>query len=278
MRAKDQAWFIINNKHHDEFVNEYEGHHAEIYNSIEQSRLFSVLQTLVDSVKINGLVPRVLDFGTGAGNLASQFLKLGCYVTAADVSEGCLNHVKRLFQSNSDRLEVALLNGQDLINFKDESFDICGTYSVLHHVPDYLDAVRELARVTKPGGVVFIDHESSPGSWKKSSLREEYLDQIGALIKPTFWQRWSAAALVHRVVVKFHKLQNPRYQEEGDIHIWEDDHIEWDRIESLLKEHGFIDIKRTDYLVCRERSGKAPIYHKYNACLADMSFLVARKG
>lgn len=238
----------------------------------------SALQDVVDSIRINTPVPRVLDFGTGAGNLTSHFLKLGCHVTAADVSEGCLVQVRRSFHETADRLETVLLNGQDLIGFKDNSFDICGTYSVLHHVPDYLLAVRELARVTKPGGIIFIDHESSPGSWKTSSVGEEYLDQIRALIKPTFLQRWSPAAFIHRVVVKWHKLQNPRYQEEGDIHIWEDDHIEWEQIECALTELGFIDIERTDYLLCRERGGNAPLYHEYKDKYSDMSLLVARKG
>ena len=278
MALGKEDWLKINKCHHDGFANEYEGQHAEIYNAIEQARLFSVLQGVVNNIRKNMLVPHVLDFGTGAGNLTSHFLKLGCHVTATDVSEGCLVQVRRSFHENTDRLQTALLNGQDLINFKDNTFDICGTYSVLHHVPDYLRAVRELARVTKSGGIIFIDHESSPDSWQVSGVGEEYLEQARAIIKPIFWQRWGPKALFHRVVVKCHKLHNPRYQEEGDIHIWEDDHIEWDKIESVLEELGFIDIERTDYLLCRERGKDAPLYHKYKNKYADMSLLVARKG
>lgn len=278
MTTEKEDWLKINKSHHDGFADEYEGHHAEIYNAIEQSRLFSALQDVVDDIKKNIPVPHALDFGTGAGNLTSHFLKLGCHVTAADVSEGCLAQVKRSFHANADRLETSLLNGQDLKNFEDNSFDICGTYSVLHHVPDYLLAVREMARVTKQGGMVFIDHEASPDSWKKTNVGEAYLDQIRVLIKPTFWQRWSATAIMSRIVVKWHKLQNPRFQEEGDIHIWEDDHIEWKSIESSLLQFGFVDIKRTNYLLCRERVGNAPLYHKYKDKYSDMSLLVARKA
>jgi ubiquinone/menaquinone biosynthesis C-methylase UbiE len=278
MALGKEDWLKINKSHHDGFANEYEGHHAEIYNAIEQDRLFSVLQEVVQTIRKNTLAPHVLDFGTGAGNLTSHFLNLGCHVTATDVSEGCLDQVKLSFHENGDRLQTVLLNGQDLTNFEDDFFDICATYSVLHHVPDYLLAVRELARVTKPGGIIFIDHESSPDSWQVSDVGEEYLEQVRALIKPAFWPRWSPTALFHRVVVKCHKLQNPRYQEEGDIHIWEDDHIEWDKMESILKEVGFVDIKRTDYLLCRERASNAPLYHQYKGKYTDMSMLVARKG
>jgi len=278
MAVEKEDWLKINKKHHDGFADEYECHHAEIYNTIEQARLFSVLKEVVQAGRKNDLAPRVLDFGTGAGNLTSHFLKLGCHVTATDVSEGCLDQVKLSFHEYSDHLQTVLLNGQDLTNFEDDFFDICATYSVLHHVPDYILAVRELARVTKPGGIVFIDHESSPDSWQASSVGEEYLEQVRAIIKPTFWQRWGPKALFHRVVVKCHKLHNSRYQEEGDIHIWKDDHVEWDKIESILEEAGFIDIKRSDYLLCRERGENAPLYHKYKGEYTDMSMLVARKG
>ena len=78
--------------------------------------------------------------------------------------------------------------------------------------------------------------------------------------------------------MKWHKLQNPRFQEEGDIHIWEDDQIEWKSIVSSLLQLGFVDIKRTNYLLCRERAGNAPLYHKYKDKYSDMSLLVARKA
>ncbi len=126
------------------------------------------------------------------------------------------------------------------------------------------------------GGCVFIDHESSPNSWIASEIGDEYLEQIRWLIKPTFWQRWGPKGLFHRVVMKWHKLHNPRYQEEGDIHIWKDDHIEWGKIERILEQYGF-DVKRTDYLLCRERPESAPLYHKYKGAYMDMSMLVAVK-
>jgi len=94
MTVEKEDWVGINKKHHDKFAGDYEGHHAEIYNSIEQTRLFSVLQELVHEIREKIPVPHVLDFGTGAGNLTSHFLRLGCHVTATDVSE-------RVFESGA---------------------------------------------------------------------------------------------------------------------------------------------------------------------------------
>ena len=30
------------------------------------------------------------------------------------------------------------------------------------HIPDYLGAIREMIRILRPGGFIYIDHESSP--------------------------------------------------------------------------------------------------------------------
>lgn len=53
------------------------------------------------------------------------------------------------------------------------------TYSVLHHVPDYLKIVDEFVRVLKPGGVIYIDHEVSPSYWEINDTYQSYLEELG---------------------------------------------------------------------------------------------------
>ncbi len=43
--------------------------------------------------------------------------------------------------------------------FDDDSFDVVYTINTLHHVPDLKDFIREMARVTKPGGCIVIGHQ-----------------------------------------------------------------------------------------------------------------------
>ena len=57
-------------------------------------------------------------------------------VVAADVSENFLTQLSSKYQSN-ESIKTAKLNGQDLSNFPDDTFDMVSTYSVLHHIPDY---------------------------------------------------------------------------------------------------------------------------------------------
>jgi SAM-dependent methyltransferase len=47
---------------------------------------------------------------------------------------------------------------QDLteISFSDNSFDLCMSFEDLEHIPDYNKAVKELYRITKPGGHVLL--------------------------------------------------------------------------------------------------------------------------
>lgn len=39
---------------------------------------------------------RILDFGTGTGNLAREFARRGCQVTGVDISEGQITEARRL--------------------------------------------------------------------------------------------------------------------------------------------------------------------------------------
>ena len=40
---------------------------------------------------------------------------------------------------------------------------------------------------------------------------------------------------IHR---KSKRIFNPKYANEGDIHVWDDDHIEWDIIDKIMSEKG----------------------------------------
>lgn len=131
-------------------------------------------------------------------------------------------------------------------------------------------------RITKPGGVIFIDHESSPQAWMPSPVRDAYLKHLQARLKSSFFDRWGPKCLLQRVCIKLKKLGNPRYQIEGDIHVWDDDHIDWDNIENILKEQN-VDITRSDYLVCRVRGETTPLYDNYKSLYFDMSMLIGRK-
>ena len=148
-----------NVKVHNRIARKYDSIHGEIFNDVEQARLRSTLARALAAVTTRSTPVAALDFGCGSGNLTSHLLELGARVTAADVSAGCLDLVRSRYGAAA--LDTLLISGRDLESVDDAQFDVVATYSVLHHIPDYLAAVGEMARVCRVGGVVVIDHEAT---------------------------------------------------------------------------------------------------------------------
>jgi ubiquinone/menaquinone biosynthesis C-methylase UbiE len=158
-----------NIKAHNKIAKKYKKLHTEIYNKTEQERLKEKLiyaKSLIKTVNQNEEKYKALDYGCGDGNLTKHLLDIDFTVTSADISVGFLN----LIENNFQEAKTLLLNGEDLKEIKSDSFDFICTYSVLHHIPDYLKAITEMKRVLKPGGVIFLEHESSPDYWTNTSI------------------------------------------------------------------------------------------------------------
>jgi ubiquinone/menaquinone biosynthesis C-methylase UbiE len=157
---------------------------------------------------------------------------------------------------------------------RSEQFDLAATYSVLHHVPDYLHIVKEICRVLKPGGVIYIDHEVNESYFERPSVYVEFLRKARPKLN---LRRYITLLLrVSEYVHIFKRLLNPRYQREGDIHVWPDDHIEWNKIEQLLASEGCEIILKQDYLLYRS-SYDLDVYNEYKNKCADERMLMARK-
>lgn len=277
-----QAQVNHNKRVHDAAASTYEELHVEIYNPTEQARISCALGEAVASLSSGALEPRVLDFGAGTGNLSSHLLALGLRVVAADVSVKSLAELAAR-NGNCNRLETAELNGIDLSEFPANSFDMVATYSVLHHVPDYLTAVKEFVRVVKPGGIIVIDHEVAPIFWARDPEYVRYRAELDHATGPR-----PVLLLTDRVLQKVNKLFSIAawrrsidsrlfgLSEEGDIHVKEDDHIEWPLIERILVV-GCTIVSARDYLVCREKSADRPIHRRFDGICADMRIVIARK-
>lgn len=252
---------------HDRIARKYDALHGEIFNDVEQARLRGWLERARDLVSTGAQPARALDFGCGSGNLSRHLLSLGMAVTAADVSQGFLDLVRNRFSGQP--IETLHMNGRDLSNVPDDSFDLVATYSVLHHVPDYLGAVAEMARVCKPGGVVVIDHEQTDAYWTPNP---EYDSFRKAALRFDWRKYLTPANYLHR----FRRIFKPRYSNEGDIHVWPDDHIEWPRIKAEMAGAGFEIVAEEDYLLYRKLY-RREVYDRYAGRCADMRAMIFRK-
>jgi ubiquinone/menaquinone biosynthesis C-methylase UbiE len=261
---------------HDRVCRRYEAIHGEIFDPVEQDRLRAKLVQAVALIASGSTRNNALDFGCGTGNLTRHLLELGLQVTAADVSPRSLQRVSQL-RGQGGPPAVMQLNGRDLSGIADEQFDLAAAYSVLHHVPDYLAAVAELARVVRPGGVVYIDHERSRWFWEASREYALYVREAAPLSYRLFGpEGWGKFLRPRNYAVKFLRLFQPRLSTEGDLHVWPDDHVEWDRVESVLASAGCEILLKEDYLLFR-RGFRQDVCRRYQSRCADMCLLAARK-
>jgi ubiquinone/menaquinone biosynthesis C-methylase UbiE len=271
MQDEDKIQFnkIVN----DSLSGKYEGLHGDIFNAVEQERLREALQTAAKAVRTEVEPIRALDYGCGSGNLTRHLIELGINTVSADISEGFLALIGRNF-SQTGLSDVLTINGKDLSGVADDSFDMVATYSVLHHVPDYMGIVGELCRVVKPGGVIYIDHEVVESYYDRTQEYVEFLRKARPAVNFRRYFKLLVDVGGYKHIIR--RLLNPRYKREGDIHVWPDDHIEWDKIEQLLVSKGFEIILRQDYLLCKSIYD-LDVYNEYKDKCDDERLLIARK-
>lgn len=99
---------------------------------------------------------RLLDVGAGPGTITVDLAARVAEVTATEVGEAELALSRGLAAERGlTNLEFTV---QDVhaLDLPDESFDVCHAHQVLQHVADPVQALRELRRVTRPGGLIAI--------------------------------------------------------------------------------------------------------------------------
>jgi len=267
MNTRSQREIERNIAIHDRLARRYDALHGEIFNDVEQARLRVALARAASFVESGTSTLTALDMGCGSGNLSRHLLELGGQVLAADVSQGFLDLVEHRFSGRP--INTVKLNGHDLSNISSNSRDIVAAYSVLHHIPDYIAAIKEMARVCTVGGVIYLDHELTDEYWAGDPV----YDQFKAEALRFDWRKYLVWS---NYVDRVHRIFDPRYTNEGDIHVWPDDHIEWSKIDKLLSDAGFDCVHAEDYLLSRKLY-RPSIYSHYVGRCTDMRNRVYRR-
>jgi ubiquinone/menaquinone biosynthesis C-methylase UbiE len=104
----------------------------------------------VDIVRRYGVGADVLECGAGTGLLLERFAAFARSARGIDLSPGMLAVARG---RGLDVREASVTS----IPFADQSFDVTCSFKVLAHVPEIGRALAEMARVTRPGGVVVAE-------------------------------------------------------------------------------------------------------------------------
>lgn len=145
----------INNGFYDElglrWYNDVE--HPVALLRIESTWKFQYVFDALKAANI-GTDVKILDVGCGAGFIANPMAKAGYRVKGIDLSPTSLSTARRFAPSPSNPTYCV----GDAYNLEeaDASYDIVMMLDFLEHVDDPARAIREGARVLKPGGTLFF--------------------------------------------------------------------------------------------------------------------------
>ncbi|MDC0835426.1 class I SAM-dependent methyltransferase [Geitlerinema sp. CS-897] len=112
-----------------------------------------------DAIAIAPEAGRILDLGTGTARIPVLMAqrKPQWQIVGIDLSQNMLKlgrqHVKN--SGSSDRISLEYLDAKQL-PYDDNSFDFVVSNSVVHHLSDPVPCFREIARVLKPSGGLFV--------------------------------------------------------------------------------------------------------------------------
>ncbi|MCL4507486.1 MAG: methyltransferase domain-containing protein [Chloroflexi bacterium] len=139
------------------------GANAENY---ARSTLFAGGESLADMVRLvqPASAWNVLDVATGGGHCACAFAPLVKHVTATDITERMLQAAERVARERellNIRFEKA---DAEALPYSDDRFDLVTCRIAAHHFSEPGQAVREMARVCKPGGLVAVIDGIAPNN------------------------------------------------------------------------------------------------------------------
>jgi ubiquinone/menaquinone biosynthesis C-methylase UbiE len=100
---------------------------------------------------------RVLEIGCGRGVGVEILLALGAeHVTGFDLDPKMIALAEKRLETFGDCARVFVGNAE-AIDAPGASFDAVVDYGVIHHIPQWQQALREIARVLKPGGIFYFE-------------------------------------------------------------------------------------------------------------------------
>jgi ubiquinone/menaquinone biosynthesis C-methylase UbiE len=171
----------------DKFAAEYrEIHAANIKLSGENPEYFAEYKIIDIAAELAAAgsppAPRVLDFGAGVGYSVPFFRRHlpDAQITCLDVSQRSLEIGRA---EHGRDAEFAHFDGRT-IPYPAEQFDAALASCVFHHIPqlEHVPLLRELARVLKPGGALFVFEHNPLNPLTRHAVNTCAFDENAVLI------------------------------------------------------------------------------------------------
>ncbi len=109
----------------------------------------------------------LLDAGCGSGRTLVELARYGA-VAGVDVSPVAVQTARRR------GFDDVHLGAVEELPFADETFDVVTCLDVIEHTPDDVRVLRELLRVTRPGGAAIITVPAHPSLWSNHDVVNQH--------------------------------------------------------------------------------------------------------
>ena len=131
----------------------------------------------------------IVDWGCGPGSYirkASELVGTGGKVYAIDIHELAIEYVNKRISKENIQNVTALVASKERCPLNDNSIDLIYALDMFHMVANPIIFLKELNRISKPDGILFIDngHQkrdkaktkiNSSGTWKITEERSRYM-------------------------------------------------------------------------------------------------------
>jgi SAM-dependent methyltransferase len=109
----------------------------------------------------------LLDVGCGPGTITVDLARRVAPgpVTAVEIAADAVEAARATAEAQGVQVDFRVADAEAL-DLPDDAFDVVHAHQVLHHVGDPVAALREMRRVTRPGGVVAVrDSDYAAFTW-----------------------------------------------------------------------------------------------------------------
>lgn len=119
----------------------------------------------------------ILDIGCGGGVNVERFLKMTQNkVTGLDYSEVSVERSAALNKTAVEEGRCEIIQGSvSKMPFDDDAFDIATAFETVYFWPDFVNDLKEVLRVLKEGGIIFIANEALP---KENDDRQNHIIEL----------------------------------------------------------------------------------------------------
>jgi len=137
---------------------------------------------------------RMLDVGCGPGVTADYFVKRGFDLYGVDIAPEMIRQCGETF-AGVDRAHFSV-GVIEKLEFPDGFFDVVTAMGVVEYIEDDARAVAEMARVTRPGGIVIV---TLPNAWSPFRIWQRTVyNGFRSLARAVTGRGKAPAGIVHR--------------------------------------------------------------------------------